>query len=136
LKKEALVDSNLIAFGIASLPKGVMATVQETSSPSNSQKYLFNVMSNSPTALHAAIKTVFSEGTLKQLRGDTAYIYSDRVASFKTTSVRQNYEYSYSTHLQAWLRENWIALPVILTTISCLLFVGLRLALAQYKNRK
>jgi hypothetical protein len=58
------------------------------------------------------------------------------VASFKTTSVRQSYEYSYSTHLQAWLRENWIALPLILTTISCLLFVGLRLALAQYKNRK
>jgi hypothetical protein len=33
------------------------------------------------------------------------------------------------------MRENWVALPVILTTISCLLFVGLRLALAQYKNR-
>src|SRR6516225_5273381 len=118
------------------MPKGVLATVQESPSPSNTQKYLFNVMSNSPAALHAAIKIVFSEGTLKQLRGDTAYIYADRVASFKTTSVRQNYEYSYSTHLQAWLRENWIALPVILTTISCLLFVGLRLSLAQYKSRR
>jgi hypothetical protein len=136
LNREAQANANLIAFRIGSMPKGVMATVQEIPSAPNALKYALIVMSSSPAALHAAIKTAFSEAVLKQFRGDTSYIYSDRVASFKTTSVRQSYEYSYSTHLQAWLRENWIALPLILTTISCLLFVGLRLALAQYKNRK
>jgi hypothetical protein len=136
LSGESQLNSHLIAFKIGALPKGVMAAVQESSSPSNTQKYQFSVISSSPASLHAALKTVFSEDTLKQLRGDTAYIYSDKVTSFKSTSRRQNYEYSYSTHLQAWLRENWIALPVILTTISCLLFIGLRLSLAQYKNRK
>jgi hypothetical protein len=136
MNRDTQLDAHLIAFRIDSLPKGVIAAVQEHVSSSHTQKYVFSLTSSSPAALHTAINSVFSEGTLKQLRGDTAYIYPDKVASFKTTSVRQSYEYSYSNHLQAWLRENWIALPLILTAISCLLFVGLRLALAQYKNGK
>ncbi len=82
------------------------------------------------------MKYVFSETILKQLHGDTAYLNSDSLSSFRTTRPRPAYEYSYFSHLQAWLRENWIALPVILTIASCLLFVGVRLALAQYKSRR
>ena len=136
LEGDARANSHRIVFKIGGLPRGVMAALQETLSQSNTKKYELSVTSSSPAAFHLAIKTAFAEGTLKKLRGDTAYIYSDRVSSFKTTAVRRNYESSYSTHLQAWLRENWIALPVILTTVSCLLFVGLRLALAQYKSRR
>ena len=116
--------------------KGAVAAIQETVSPWNSRRYMLSITSTSPPALHAAIKTVFSEATLKELHADTAYIYSGRVSSFKTVPVQQIYEYSYFTHLEAWLGENWIAFPVILTTVSCLLFLGLRLALAQYKTRK
>jgi hypothetical protein len=135
LSREASIDSHMILFKIAGLPKGVLATLQETVDP-NSDKYRLTVTSHSAQALPSAIKNAFSEGTLKQLRGDTAYVYSDRVGSFTTTKTREHYEYSYSVHLQAWLRENWIALPVIITTISCLLFVGLRLSLVQYKSRR
>jgi hypothetical protein len=136
LSRKTQAESHRIVFRIDSLPKGVLAAVEETFPQPNSAKSELSVTSTSSPALRAAIKTAFSEVTLKQLRGDRAYIYSDKVSSFKTTSVRKNHEYSYSTHIQAWLRENWIALPVILTVVSCLLFVGLRLALAQYKSRR
>src|SRR6266850_5125845 len=141
LSQESRLSSHMISFRIGELPKGMsskgaVAAIQETVSPWNSRRYMLSITSTSPPALHAAIKTVFSEATLKELHADTAYIYSGRVSSFKTVPVQQIYEYSYFTHLQAWLGENWIAFPVILTTVSCLLFLGLRLALAQYKTRK
>jgi hypothetical protein len=135
LKKQTTIPSHLIALRTGDLPKGALATIQESVSPWNDQKYLLSITASSPASLRAAIKTAFSGATLKQLQGDTAYIYPDRVSSFRTRPVRLIQEYSYSTHLQAWLRTNWIALPVILTSVSGLLFVGLRLALAQYKNR-
>jgi hypothetical protein len=136
LTAENQAGSHLIAFKIGVLSKGVVAALQESAAKSDSRKYQLSVLSNSPQALRSAIKTVFSEDILRQLRGDTVDIYSDRVSSFKTSPLHRNYEYSYSTHLQAWLRENWIALPVIITTASGLLFVGLRIALAQYKSRR
>jgi hypothetical protein len=135
LNAEASINSDMILFKIAGVPKGVLASLQETVDP-NSDKYRLTVTSNSAQALPSAIKSAFSEDALRQLHGDTAYVYSDRVGSFTTTKARERYEYSYSVHLQAWLRENWIALPVIITTISCLLFVGLRLSLVQYKSRR
>ncbi len=140
LSGETRNSSHIVAFRTGGLPKELQskragAVLQEAVSPWNAQKYLLSITSSSPAALQAAIKTVFSEATLKQLNGDTAFISADGLSSFKTVPVRQVHEYSYVTHLQAWLRENWIALPVILTTVSCLLFVGLKLALAQYKSR-
>ncbi|HYR91468.1 MAG TPA: cellulose biosynthesis cyclic di-GMP-binding regulatory protein BcsB [Terriglobia bacterium] len=141
LSQESRLSSHMIAFRIGELPKGMsskgaVAAIQESVSPWNSHRYMLSITSTSPPVLHTAIKTVFSQATLRQFHGDTAYIYSDRVSSFKTVPVQQIYEYSYFTHLQAWLRENWIGFPVILTTVSCLLFLGLRLALAQYKARR
>jgi len=136
LDRDTPVNSHRIIFKIGGLPRGVVAAVQESFAQPNANKYELSVISSSPGALRAAVKTAFAEATLKRLSGDTAYIYSDRVASFKTTAVRRNREYFYSIHLQAWLREHWIALPVILATVSCLLFVGLRLALAQYRSRR
>jgi cellulose synthase subunit len=140
LTRETRASSHLITFRIGELSKGsrskrALASIEEKSSPWNAEKYLLNVTSSSPAALHAAIGTIFSETVLERLSGDTAYIYADGTSSFKTAPVRQISEYSYSTHLQAWLKENWIALPLILTAISCLLFVALRLMLVQYKNR-
>jgi hypothetical protein len=136
LSRRTQANSHQIVFKIDTLPKGALAAIEESFSQANSEKSELTVTSTSPAALRAALKTAFSDVTLKQLRGDTAYIYSDKVSAFRTTSDRRNHEYSYSTHLQAWLGENWIALPVILTVVSCLLFVGLRLSLAQYKSRR
>jgi hypothetical protein len=141
LNPEVRNSSHIIAFRIGELPKGTqsrraVAAIQESVSPWNAERYLLSITSSSPAALRAAMKTVFSDATFKQLRDDTAYIYFDGVSTFKTASVQEIHQYSYFTHLQAWLRENWIALPVILTIVSCLLFAGLRLILVQYKSRK
>jgi Bacterial cellulose synthase subunit len=135
LKRQATSASHLIALRTGALPKGAVAAIQENISPWNDQKYLLSVTASSQAALRGAIKTAFSPATLNQLRGDTAHIYTDRVSTSRTRPAQWTHEYSYSTHLQAWLRTNWIALPVILTSVSGLLFVGLRLALAHYKNR-
>jgi Bacterial cellulose synthase subunit len=140
LSRETRDSSHIIAFRIDELPKGspsrrAVAVIGENISPWNPDKSLLSITSGSAAALRGAIGTVFSEPMLKRLSGDTAHIYADGASSFKTVPVHQISEYSYSTHLQAWLRENWIALPLILTAASCLLFVGLRLALSQYKNR-
>ena len=110
--------------------------VQESISPWNSQKYLLKLIATSPSALRAAVRTVFAEGTLDDLRGDTAYVYPDRLAYFTVNPTQRIEEYSYLTHLQVWLKENWVALPVILALASVLLFIALRLILIQYKNRK
>ena len=45
------------------------------------------------------------------LHGDTAYVYPDRLAYFTVNPTQRIEEYSYLTHLQVWLRENWVALP-------------------------
>jgi hypothetical protein len=128
---------NVIALRIGSLPlaaraKNLMSAAEEKVS---GEHYALTITAGSSGALQSAMETIFLDATLKQLRGDTSLIYSDHVASFKTQPVQRIHEYSYFAHLQTWMRANWVALPVILTTISCLLFVGLRLALAQYKNR-
>jgi hypothetical protein len=132
----ALASSNVIALRIDALPKArPIGVVQESVSPWNADKYLLSITAASSAALRTAVKSLFSEATLTQLHGDTAYLYVDRLTSFRTRPAHVIREHSYLIHLQAWLRENWIALPAILTTVSCLLFVGLRLMLAQYKNR-
>jgi hypothetical protein len=139
LDKEARIATHVIAFQVDELPKGAqarraVATLQESVSPWNADGYFLNITSASIASMRAAIKTAFSESVLKQLQGDTAYVSADGPVSFKRGSPRQFYEYSYFTHLQVWLRENWIALPIILTAASGLLFVGLRLMLVQRKG--
>ncbi len=140
LSQELRDSSHIVAFRIDEIAKGppskkAVASIEEIVSPWNDEKYLLGITSSSPAGLHAAIGTIFSDSVLSRLSGDTAYVYAEGSTSFKTKHVRQVSEYSYSTHLQAWLRENWIALPLILTSVSCLLFVGLRLVLMQYKSR-
>jgi hypothetical protein len=141
LSRQTRNSSHIIAFRVGDLPKEMssskaLAAVHESVSPWNSEKYLLTITSNSTPALRRAFKAVFSERVLSELEGDTAHIYTDKVTAFRTTPVRQVRDYSYSPPLQAWLRENWFALPMILSAASGLLFVGLRLALAQYKRRK
>jgi len=141
LRADEKTSSNLISLEVGDLPRssearGASAMLQESISPWNSQKYVLKLLATSPSALRSAVRTVFADATLNELRGDTAYLYPDKLAYFTVNPSRKIEEYSYLTHLQVWLRENWIALPVILAAASVLLFVALRLALTQYKNRK
>ena len=139
LSRNSQSFSHEIEFRIGKLPnvtasKGAVAVIQE--SIPDAQHYALIITAPSSRALSAAIKTIFMDGALKQFRDDTAFIYPNKIVSVKTAPVLQISEYSYFNHLNLWLRENWIALPVILTTVSLLLFIGLRLVLTQYKNRK
>ena len=110
--------------------------VQESISPGNSQRYVLKMLAGSPSALRSAVRTVFGDDTINDLRGDTVYVYPDKLAYFTVNPSHKLEEYSYLTHLQVWLKENWVALPVILALASGLLFVALRLILIQYKHRK
>lgn len=110
--------------------------VQETVSPWNPQKYVLNITANSVAALQQAVRNCFSEVSLRQLKGDAAYVTSNQAVCFTLSSRKTIQEYSYLTHVEAWLRVNWMALPIILTVVSGVLFVGLRLALNHYKSSK
>lgn len=115
--------------------KGV-PTVQESASPWNSEKYVLRISANSSGALRQAIALCFSETILKQLKGDAAYLRSNQPVCFTLGPKREIQEHSYLAHVEVWLRVNWIALPIILTAASGLLFVGLRLTLSHYKSKR
>jgi hypothetical protein len=133
-------DSNIIALKVGELPKvaaakGVLASMEERISESNPRRYVLDVVSPTSSGLRAALRILFSDAVLKQLHGDTALVYADRLSYLSRHPRHEDRTYSYMTHVQAWLRENWIALPVILIIVSGLLFVALRLVLTQYKVR-
>ncbi len=110
--------------------------VQEAISPWNSRRYMLRIRASSPTALRQAVALCFSDKVLGQLKGDAAYLTSDRPVCMNASKRQEIDEVSYLAHLEAWLRVNWMALPIILTIVSSLLFVGLRLLLTHYKRNR
>jgi hypothetical protein len=111
-----------------------VARVQERASPWNPRRYILDIQARSPATLRGAVADMFSNETLKKLSGDTAFLSGGGAESFRTNPAEDIYEYSYLIYPEAWLRENWLALPAILVAASVLLFAGLRLALRRYKQ--
>ena len=70
------------------------------------------------------------------MKGEVAYLTPGQAVCFDLSKRKTIQEYSYLTHVEAWLQVNWMALPIILTVVSGVLFVGLRLALNHYKSSK
>ena len=110
--------------------------VQESISPWNSKKYVLTFAARSDIALQQAVAECFSEKKLRQLTGDTALLTPTRAIGFRLGPRQTTREYSYLTHVKAWLRVNWMALPIILAAAGGLLFAGLRLALIRYRSGK
>ncbi|MGH7429749.1 MAG: cellulose biosynthesis cyclic di-GMP-binding regulatory protein BcsB, partial [Candidatus Methylomirabilaceae bacterium] len=111
-------------------------TIREMASPWNPQRYALVISAQSGRQLHRAVSEGLSESNLPQLRGDVAYLAANRPESFVLGPRRKLAEYSYQIFVEAWLRAHWLALPIILITVSGLLFVGVRLALRHYgRNR-
>jgi hypothetical protein len=104
-------------------------TIRAMASPWNRQRHLLVISAPSGRQLLQAVTDVFSESSLGQLRGDLAYVAAGRAESFVVGPRRQILEYSYQALVEAWLRTYWLALPIILITVSALLFIGVRLAL-------
>ena len=107
-------------------------TIREMTSPWNRDRYVLVISAPSGRSLQQAVSDAFSDGNLRQLRGDVAYLGAGHPESFVVGPRRRILEYSYSALIEAWLRTYWLALPLILITVSGLLFVGVRLALRHY----
>jgi hypothetical protein len=107
--------------------------IREMASPWNRERYLLMISAPSGRLLVQAVTDAFAEPTLRELRGDVASLAGGRVESFVAGPRRKIQDYSYQTLVEAWLRTYWLALPLILITVSGLLFVGVRLALRHYR---
>lgn len=107
-------------------------TIREMASPWNRARYLLIISAPSGRQLAQAISDMFSDANLGQLRGDVSYLGAGHPESFVVGPRRRMVEYSYQTLIEAWVRTYWLALPLILITVSGILFVGVRLALRHY----
>jgi cellulose synthase subunit len=107
--------------------------IREMVSPWNRERYLLVISAPSGRLLLQTVVDAFAEPNLRELRGDVASLAGGRVESFVTGPRRKIQEYSYQALVEAWLRTYWLALPLILITVSGLLFVGVRLALRHYR---
>jgi Bacterial cellulose synthase subunit len=122
------------------LPRGAtldrLPLLQEMASPRGDGRYVLRLRARTPALLRAAARNLGEASFLRRLTGDTAYLAAEGPVSFRIGPRRAIVEISYFTRLGAWLREHWLALPLILASISGLLFLGLRLALGSYRSRR
>jgi hypothetical protein len=122
------------------LPRGSsldrLPLLQEVESPRGGGRYLLRLRARTPTLLRAAARSLGEPSLLRRLSGDTAFLAAEGPVNFRLGLRRTIVEISYFTRLGAWLREHWLALPLILASISGLLFLGLRLALGHYRSRR
>ena len=106
--------------------------VQQQVSPWNSSKWVLLLEAKSVPALQEAVRLCFSDGMLKSLRGDSAILVSSGPIPFTVVRKETVEEQLYLTRLEAWMREHWVVLPIVLTLASVVLFVGLRVVLGNY----
>jgi hypothetical protein len=122
------------------LPRGAslerLPLLQEVESPRGGGRYVLRLRARTPTLLRVAARSLGEAAFLRRLSGDTAFLAAEGPVSFRLGPRRTIAEISYFTRLGAWLREHWLALPLILASISGLLFLGLRLALGSYRSRR
>lgn len=108
--------------------------VQQQVSPWNSSKWVLLLEAKSVPALQEAVRLCFSEGMLKNLRGDSAVLVSSGPIPFTVVRKQTVEERLYLMRLEAWMREHWVTLPIVLTLASVVLFVGLRVVLGNYRQ--
>jgi hypothetical protein len=85
-------------------------------------------------ALQEAVRLCFSDGMLKSLRGDSAVLVNSAPIPFRVVRRKTVEEQLYLMRLEAWMREHWVTLPIVLTLASVVLFVGLRVVLGNYRR--
>lgn len=129
-----LGPANIIALGRTGLnlppsPEGIL--MRELVSPWNSRRFVLEIAAD-----RGAAETLFSQGRLERLSGDSVYGTSGRLECGRLLPARSIEEVAYFIHLEAWMRANWLALPVILTVVSGVLLVGVRIALDHYKSSR
>ena len=122
------------------LPRGTswgrLPFLQEVESPRGDGRYVLRIRARTPALLRVAARSLGEAAVRQRLSGDTAFLAAEGPLNFRLGPRRTIAEISYLTRLGAWLREHWLALPLILAATSGLLFVGLRLALGRYRWRR
>jgi Bacterial cellulose synthase subunit len=108
--------------------------IQQQASPWNSSKWVLVIESSSVPALQEAVRLCFSDRMLRQLRRDSAVLAGARPVSFSVVQTKVFQERLYLMMLEAWMREHWVALPIVLALASALLFWGLRVVLVNYRR--
>jgi hypothetical protein len=122
---------------LARLPRGPalarLPFVQELESPDGDGHYVLRFRAATPALLRAALRSLGEPSVLSRLSGDTVFLAAEGPLAFQLAARRTTAEISYLDRLEAWVRGNWLALPLILAGISALLVAGLRLVLGHYR---
>lgn len=123
---------------LGGLPRGEslrrLPLVQELEYPAGGGRYVLRIRAATPALLRVAVRSLGEPTVLQGLSGDTAFLAAEGPLTFRVTAHRRIAEISYLTRLKAWLREHWLALPVILAAASALLWMALRLVLAHHRS--
>ena len=122
---------------LARLPRGPalarLPFVQELESPDGDGRYVLRFRADTPVLLRAAVRSLGEPSVLSRLSGDTVFLAAEGPLAFRLAARRTTAEISYLDRLEAWVRGNWLALPLILAGISALLVAGLRFVLGHYR---
>jgi hypothetical protein len=115
--------------------KGRNPFIEQFPSAMNPRRFVLRFTAASTAALRQTVQRFFSDGVFNRLEGDTVLLSTAQPVMRKTVKQITITEHHYLDRLEAWLRSNWIALPVILGMVSILMFAALRLSLNQYRSR-
>jgi hypothetical protein len=122
------------------LPRGEslrrLPLVQELESPHRDGHYVLRLRAATPALLRVAARSLGEPAVLHRLSGDTVFLAAEGPLSSRFGERRTIAEISYLTRLAAWLREHWLALPLILGVVSSLLWLALRLVLGHYRAHR
>jgi hypothetical protein len=112
---------------------GRLPLVQALESPLGDGRHMLRLRAATPALLRAAVRGLGESAVLSRLAGDTAFLAAEGPLAFRLAARRTIAEISYRDRLEAWVREHWLALPLILAASSLLLSAGLRLVLGRYR---
>jgi hypothetical protein len=134
-QKSNLNESQVINLSLFRKLGQAWPALREVASKQDKRKFALNIEANSTADLKPAIEQFFGEPVLNQLSGDTAFLTTQGLTCLTTGSKTNVYEALLLLHMQTWLRTDWLALPLILITVSGVLFIAWRLMLDRHKSR-
>jgi len=108
--------------------------IRESLSPWNRDKCILTMSASSPQALEDAVGRLLTSPLVDQLKFDAAHVAGDVVQCYQLEQQRDLRHSSFKVRLEAWLLTNWLALPLVLTFASALMFVGLRIILRHHRQ--
>lgn len=105
--------------------------VWEGISPWSTHRWVLVIRAQTPAELLSLTESIFDPAVLNHLTGDTAFIDGKNTICLNLREKRKLGDASYNSAMQAWLREHWLALPVVAILVSTALFLLVRIVLQQ-----